>query len=59
MAVDHEDGTTYVSLEGSRRLSDQFSLELKARFFTGVDDRDPLFFFEKDDYLQINFTYYF
>ncbi len=59
MVLDVNNQSTFVSLEGSHRLTDRFSVELDGRFFTNVDNRDPLRFYEDDSYWQLQLSYYF
>ena len=49
----------FISFEGSRRLSQHWSMELEARMFQNVKPNSPLFMLRKDDFIQIDVSYYF
>lgn len=57
--VDPESGATAVGVEAERRLGAQWKLSVEARFFSGAKDPDPLVYFLKDDFVQIELGYYF
>lgn len=57
--VDRETGAVFGSIEANRRLSDSWKLSLESRFFSGLEDTDPLFGLRDDDYLQIELIRYF
>ena len=46
-------------LEASRRIGDSFKLAIEMRGFGNVDRNDPLWEYEKDDYLQIEVGWFF
>ncbi|MEN8107299.1 MAG: hypothetical protein ABFS22_04760 [Pseudomonadota bacterium] len=52
------DAITY-NLEASRRLGDNWLLEVESRLFTEIDKDDPLRGFRDDDYLQVSLTRHF
>lgn len=57
--VDTESGGAFGNLEASRRLGDAGKLVVELRLFTDADENDPLFFFRRDDYLQLEYIRYF
>jgi len=56
--VDVRDGSSYVYLESSRRVGDDWRVGIEARMFTG-NDNDPLQVIEHDSYVQLKATKYF
>jgi hypothetical protein len=56
--VDTRNSSSYVYLEASRRLGDDWRLGLEARIFTG-NDLDPLQAIDQDSYVQAKLTKYF
>ena len=57
--VDLDDGGSLCSVEASRRGGQSWLVSLEARVFSGLDAQDPLFSLRRDDYLQLEFAYYF
>lgn len=57
--VDLETQATFVNVEGSRRLTDNWKMSLEARLLTNVPPKDPLVAFSQDDYAQLELAYYF
>lgn len=57
--VDRDSGATLVSIEGSRRFSDRWKLELEGRFFTNIPQDDPLAAIASDDRITIRLGLYF
>ena len=57
--VDLGTGGTFLNLEGSRRLSNYWTVEVEARSFLGVDDTDLLYSIRDDDHLLIALRRYF
>ena len=55
---DVKDGSTYFYVEASRRLFDNWRIELEARYFTGKED-DVLQAIDKDSYAQLRIMRYF
>ncbi len=47
------------NLEASRRIGENWMLELEARFFSNIPLNDAMFSFRNDDYLQIELARYF
>ena len=46
-------GGTFLNVEGSRRLSNYWTIDVEARSFLGVDDTDLLYAIRDDDHLLI------
>ena len=57
--IDAKTGATFLSLEGSRRLADDYKLSVEARAFIGVPEEDFLAGFRYDHHLQLELTRYF
>ena len=57
-AVDVNDGSTFVSVEGGRRLADDWGLTLEARLFLETDPGNLLSLFRDDDYLELEIVRY-
>ncbi|MDJ0655833.1 MAG: hypothetical protein QNJ40_16830 [Xanthomonadales bacterium] len=57
--VDRGSGEAFFNLEAERRLTDQLSAELRFRGFSNAGPGDALFPFQRDDYLQLNLSWYF
>lgn len=56
--VDTRDGSSYVYLESSRRVTDDWRMGVEARVFTG-NDNNPFNAFDHDSYVQLKATKYF
>ncbi|MFT5112580.1 MAG: hypothetical protein ACI8P9_001907 [Parasphingorhabdus sp.] len=56
---DRDNGTRLYNLEASRRLGNQWKMALEARLFSSVHEQDPLYSRRNDDYVELNFTYFF
>jgi hypothetical protein len=56
---DTDSDTTLWFLEGSRRLGENWTLDLEVRAFNGITSDDPLFGFQKDDFLQLTLSRHF
>jgi len=56
---DLDNKTKFISIEGSRRLTDTWSIESELRVFSTVSSEDALYDLRDDDYLQIVFKRYF
>ena len=59
MALDRNTGGKFFNMEASRRIGENWLLELQTRFFFGQDKADPAFAFTRDDYLELFLTYHF
>ena len=56
---DADSSAVTYNLEASRRLGDNWTLEVEARFFTNIKRDDPLRGLHKDDYLQLGLARHF
>ena len=56
---DLDDDSYALNLEASRRLTDHWTLSVEGRSYHNIAAGDPLIAFARDDYLQINFVYYY
>ena len=59
MSVDLDNQSKFLSMEASRRFGDHWLLEAEVRWFSDIDDRDPLYNLRQDDYLQLELKRYF
>ncbi len=57
--TDLEDGTTSGLVEAERRFGQDWKGELEARFFTAVDDDNPVSAFQNDSVLTVRMTRFF
>lgn len=57
--ADRRTSARVYTLEASRRLSDHVRLGVEARAFSGFASEDPLYPYRRDDYIQLELTYYF
>jgi hypothetical protein len=57
--IDTDSDTTLWFLEGSRRLWENWTLDMEVRAFNGTSPGDPLFGFHRDDYLQLTLARHF
>ena len=57
--VDMEGDATNLTLEASRRVGDDWKVELEARMWTGVAHDDPMSPLRDDDYLQLTLSRFF
>ena len=57
--VDRHTHASSFNLEASRRLSNNFKINLEARVFTNLDSSDPAYVYRNDDYIQAELFYYF
>lgn len=58
-AFDTQSSTRFTSIEANRRWRDSGEIRLEARFFSDVDVSDPLYGFRRDDYLQVEYVFFF
>jgi len=56
---DHQTDAIFINVEAQRRMTDQLKLSLNARFFVNMTQVDPLFFVRNDDFMELNFQWYF
>ncbi|MFC4250300.1 hypothetical protein [Sinimarinibacterium flocculans] len=57
--VDTERGGAFGNIEASRRIGNGGKLVVEMRLFMDADEDDPLYFFRRDDYLQLEYIRYF
>ena len=57
--ADVEGDATTFSLEASRRIGERWKVELEARAWIGVEDGDPMFPLQRDDYVQLTLSRFF
>jgi hypothetical protein len=57
--VDLKLGSTMASLEASRRLTEQWKLNVEGRIFVDIDAKDPLYLLRKEDHLRLELQYFF
>ena len=56
---DLEDSSKFFNLEASRRIGDNWKLEVEARLFADIPENDIQFVFRDEDYLQVTLARYF
>ncbi|MBT6274253.1 MAG: hypothetical protein HOI95_08985 [Chromatiales bacterium] len=56
---DLDNGSRLYSIEGSRRIVDDWKLSIEGRAWSGVPANDPLFSVRRDNYLQVQLQWYF
>ena len=56
---DRTNNTKFYNIEASRRLGENWKVELEARFFSSAPKSDPSYIFRKDDHLRVELRYYF
>lgn len=56
---DVEDDVTLATLEAGRRLGRGWRVELMGRLFHSGDGQDPVYWFRRDDYVQVSLEYRF
>lgn len=59
VVVDTDHHSTFLNIEGARRLSDTWLLSFELRAFANIEREDAFFFLRADDYLGIELTRYF
>ena len=59
ISFDLENKSQFISLEGSRRLNDDWFFESQARIFTHTDEDDGAYALRNDDYIQLELRRYF
>lgn len=57
--VDLDNDSQFYNLEAARRLTESWVVTLEARVFNDIDREDLLYFFRRDDYLEIQLQRYF
>ena len=58
-SIDVENGANTVRVEASRRIGENWKLNLELQSFSNVGEKDPLFDLENDDFVQIDLGYFF
>ena len=58
-AIDLDTGSILLILETSRRIADDWTMEIEARAFGGADSGEPLYSLRRDDYLRVAVSRYF
>lgn len=58
-AIDLDTGSILLILETSRRIADDWTMEIEARAFGGADPGEPLYSLRRDDYLRVAVSRYF
>jgi hypothetical protein len=56
---DLDSDARFFNVEASRRLGANYRLSLEARSFVDIPSPDPLYSFQRDDYVQLELTRYF
>ena len=56
---DRDNGSTFLSVEASRRLDDRWTIELNARVWIDIERGDPFYPVRRDDHLQLAISRYF
>lgn len=57
--IDLQNNSRVFSVEASRRFGDDLKLNLEGRFFSNIDNNDPLTSFRQDDFIQLELAWYF
>ena len=56
---DLQEGSQLVSVEGSRRLGETWTVELEGRFFKNVSDEEFIYLMRRDSFLRLVVSKYF
>ena len=56
---DRNTGGKFLNIEASRRIGNDWMLEMESRFLFGQSSSDPAFAISRDDYLELFLTYNF
>jgi hypothetical protein len=56
---DRRSNEKFYNIEASRRLGDDFKIEVEARFFRGASSGDLSYFLRKDNYIRATLSYHF
>lgn len=54
--IDADTQSRFITIEGSRRLNNDWRMSLEARLFGNLSPADPLFGLRQDDYIEIGIT---
>jgi hypothetical protein len=57
--VDYRGAGIYPSVEASRRVGESFIVNLEARAFYNTEEGDLLYFFRRDNYIQLEINWFF
>ncbi len=57
--VDHNNGSSFLTIEAERRIGSDWKIELEGRFFENIDQTDPAFIFAQDDFITVRLSRYF
>jgi hypothetical protein len=57
--VDYRGAGIYPSIEASRRVGESFIVNLEARAFYNTEEGDLLYFFRKDNYVQLEINWFY
>ncbi|NOQ34766.1 MAG: hypothetical protein GQ569_02605 [Methylococcaceae bacterium] len=57
--LDRRSNEKFYNIEASRRLGDDFKIEVEARFFSGAASRDISYFLRNDDHIRAELSYHF
>jgi len=56
---DRRSNEKFYNIEASRRLGDDFKIEVEARFFSGASSSDISYFLRKDHHIRAELSYHF
>jgi len=59
VVFDHEENTLLGLVEAEHRLTNNWMMQIEARFITNANDDDPAYLFRRDDALTLRMTYAF
>ena len=59
IAMDADIHETFFNLEAERRFGDSLSAGLRVRAFANAGKKDPLYAFDRDDYVQLRLSWYY
>ncbi len=59
LMVDTDNRSTFINVEASRRISEQWTLALETRFFVNIDRNDAFYYLKSDDYVGIELSRFF
>ena len=59
VAADVNTHEVFLNLEAERRIGDNLSAGLRVRAFINAGSMDPLYSFDRDDYVQLRLSWYY
>ena len=59
LIIDRDNGGRFFNIEASRRIGQNWLLELQGRFLFDIDRSDPAYSLNRDDYLELFLSYHF